>query len=162
MLRYLYSIVTVGCTSVYLAIWLVSNDIFDNPATCRPYLSLIIRTVLYCPARLPHRLVSWILVTPTNAQFYDLCILLVNFYMFRHCRHLQTNYIITYYIYIYIYIPLQAWTGREVYRRLRLPDFRQSAHESGKVVSPTHRPPLPPRKYSWYSFLFVAESTPGP
>jgi hypothetical protein len=31
---------------------------------------------------------------------------------------------------------------------------RQSAHEGGKVVSPTHRPRLPPRKYSW--------STPGP
>jgi hypothetical protein len=31
--------------------------------------------------------------------------------------------------------------------------FRQSAHEGGKVVSPTHQPPLPPRKYSWYSFL---------
>ena len=30
---------------------------------------------------------------------------------------------------------------------------RQSAHEGGKVVSPTHRPPLPPRKYSWYTFL---------
>jgi hypothetical protein len=39
---------------------------------------------------------------------------------------------------------------------------RQSAHEGGKVVSPTHRPPLPPRKYSWYSFLLQAESTPGP
>ena len=40
---------------------------------------------------------------------------------------------------------------------------RQSAHEGGKVVSPTHRPPLPPpRKYSWYSFLFKAESNPGP
>ena len=38
---------------------------------------------------------------------------------------------------------------------------RQSAHESGKVVSPTHLPPLPPRKYSWYSFLLEAESTPG-
>ena len=25
---------------------------------------------------------------------------------------------------------------------------RQSAHEGGKVVSPTHRPPLSPRKYS--------------
>jgi hypothetical protein len=25
-----------------------------------------------------------------------------------------------------------------------------------------HRPPLPPRKYSWYSFLLKAESTPGP
>jgi len=39
---------------------------------------------------------------------------------------------------------------------------RQSAHEGGKVVSPTHRPPVPPRKYSWYSFLLEAESTPGP
>ena len=39
---------------------------------------------------------------------------------------------------------------------------RQSAHEDGKVVSPTHRPPLHPRKYSWYSFLLEAESTPGP
>ena len=39
---------------------------------------------------------------------------------------------------------------------------RQSAQEGGKVVSPTHQPPLPPRKYSWYSFLLEAESTPGP
>jgi hypothetical protein len=38
---------------------------------------------------------------------------------------------------------------------------RQSAHEGGKVVSHTHRPCLPPRKYSWYSFLLEAESTPG-
>ena len=38
---------------------------------------------------------------------------------------------------------------------------RQSTHEGGKVVSPTHRPPLPPRKYSWYSFLLETESTPG-
>jgi len=30
---------------------------------------------------------------------------------------------------------------------------RHSAHEVGKVVSPTHRPPLPPRKYPWYTFL---------
>jgi hypothetical protein len=38
---------------------------------------------------------------------------------------------------------------------------RKSAHEDGKAVSPTHRPRLPPRKYSWYSFLLEAESTPG-
>jgi hypothetical protein len=25
-----------------------------------------------------------------------------------------------------------------------------------------HRPPLSPRKYSWYSFLLEAESSPGP
>ena len=39
---------------------------------------------------------------------------------------------------------------------------RQSAHEGGKFVSTTHRPPLAPRKYSWYSVLLEAESTPGP
>ena len=52
-------------------------------------------------------------------------------------------------------------------RALRVPecwDFhisKQSAHEGGKVVSPKHRPPLPPRKYPWYSLLLKAESTPG-
>ena len=34
---------------------------------------------------------------------------------------------------------------------------RQLAHEGAKV-SPTHRPPLPPRKYSWYSFLLEADT----
>ena len=38
---------------------------------------------------------------------------------------------------------------------------RQSAHEGGRVVSPNHRPPVPPRKYSWYSFLLEAEPTQG-
>ena len=37
---------------------------------------------------------------------------------------------------------------------------RQSAHESGKVVSPPHRPSLVQRKYSRYSFLLEAESKP--
>jgi len=36
---------------------------------------------------------------------------------------------------------------------------RQSAYEDGKAVSPMHRPPLTPRKYSLYSFLLDAEST---
>jgi hypothetical protein len=39
---------------------------------------------------------------------------------------------------------------------------RQSAYEGGKVVSPTNGSPLPPRNYSWYSFLLEVESTPGP
>ena len=39
---------------------------------------------------------------------------------------------------------------------------RQSAREGGKAVSLTHRLPLPPRKYFWYSFLLETESTPGP
>jgi len=37
-----------------------------------------------------------------------------------------------------------------------------TAQNGGKVDSLTHRPPLPPRKYTWYSFLLEAESTPGP
>jgi len=35
------------------------------------------------------------------------------------------------------------------------------AHEGGKVVTPTLRLPLPPRKYSWYAFLLEAESIRG-
>jgi len=38
----------------------------------------------------------------------------------------------------------------------------QLAHEGHEVVSPMHWPPLPLRKYSWYSFLLEAEMTPGP
>jgi len=37
-----------------------------------------------------------------------------------------------------------------------------TAQDGGKFVSLTHRPPLPPSKYTWYSFLLEAESTPGP
>jgi hypothetical protein len=41
-------------------------------------------------------------------------------------------------------ILLQALTGPECPGSLRVHISRQPAHESGKVVSPTHRPPLPP------------------
>jgi hypothetical protein len=37
----------------------------------------------------------------------------------------------------------------------------KSAHECGKVFNPTHRPPLPLRKYSWYWFLLEAQLTVG-
>jgi hypothetical protein len=52
-------------------------------------------------------------------------------------------------------IPLQAWTGPEGSRRLRLPDFYtigHSAHEGSKDVSLTHRPPLPPGNISGTHF----------
>ena len=38
-------------------------------------------------------------------------------------------------------------------RKLRFPDYVTVAQDGGKVVSLTHRPHLPSRKYSWYSFL---------
>jgi len=39
---------------------------------------------------------------------------------------------------------LQAWSGPEGSRKLRLPDFMTTAQDGGNVVSLTHRPPLPP------------------
>jgi len=42
-----------------------------------------------------------------------------------------------------IAVPLQAWSGPEGSRKLRFPDFVTTALDGGKVVSLTHRPPLP-------------------
>ena len=41
-------------------------------------------------------------------------------------------------------VPLQARSGPEGSRKLRVPDFMTTAQDSGKVVSLTHRAPLPP------------------
>ena len=41
-------------------------------------------------------------------------------------------------------VPLQAWSGPEGSRKLRFPDFITTAQDGGKVVSLTHRSPLPP------------------
>jgi hypothetical protein len=59
-------------------------------------------------------------------------------------------------------VPLKAWSGPEVSRNLRVPDFMTTPQDGGKVVSLTYRPPLTPRKNIWYSFLLEAVSTPGP
>jgi len=40
-------------------------------------------------------------------------------------------------------VPLQACSGPEFSRKLTLPDYMTTAQDGGKVVSPTHRPPLP-------------------
>jgi len=41
-------------------------------------------------------------------------------------------------------VPLQAWSGPDGSRKLKFPDFITTAQDSGKVVNPTHWPPLPP------------------
>jgi len=45
-------------------------------------------------------------------------------------------------------VPLQAWSGPEVSRNLRFPDFMTTAQDGGKFVSLTHRPPLP-QEITW-------------
>jgi hypothetical protein len=47
-------------------------------------------------------------------------------------------------------IPLQALAGLDGFQEVVDPHIlTQSAHEGGKVASHTHRPTLPPRKYTW-------------
>ena len=58
--------------------------------------------------------------------------------------------------------PLQAWTGPEGSKSLRLTDFKKSAHEGGKVVSPTHQPPLPPGNIPGTHFCYRLSRPPGP
>jgi hypothetical protein len=41
-------------------------------------------------------------------------------------------------------VPLQAWSDPEGSRKLWFPDFMTKAQDGGKVVSLTHRAPLPP------------------
>jgi hypothetical protein len=41
-------------------------------------------------------------------------------------------------------VPLHAWSGPEVARKLRFPDFMTTAQDGGKVVSLTSRQPLTP------------------
>ena len=57
-------------------------------------------------------------------------------------------------------VALQAWSGPEGSRNLSFPDYMTTAQDYSKVVRFTYRPPLPPRKHSWYSFPLEAESPP--
>jgi hypothetical protein len=41
-------------------------------------------------------------------------------------------------------VPSQTWSGPEGSRKLRFPNFMETALDGGKVVCFMHRPPLPP------------------
>ena len=59
-------------------------------------------------------------------------------------------------------VPLRAWSGPEGSRKLRFPDFMTTAHKKVVRLSALRTGRIYPRKFSWYSFLLEAESTPGP
>jgi len=40
-------------------------------------------------------------------------------------------------------VKIKQSSGPEGSRKLRFPDYMTTAQDGGKVVSPTHRPPLP-------------------
>ena len=61
-----------------------------------------------------------------------------------YCKHNTIQYEVIYKHCKGKAVPLQAWSGPEGSRKLRFPDFMTKAQNGGKVVSLTHRPPLPP------------------
>jgi hypothetical protein len=59
-------------------------------------------------------------------------------------------------------IPLQAWSGPEGFKRLRLQNFITIGTWRWQNCQPYTPAAVTPRKYSWYSFLLEAEFTPEP
>jgi len=59
-------------------------------------------------------------------------------------------------------IPLQAWTGPEGSRKLKLPDFKTCSTCRWLGCQPYAPAFFTTSIYSWYSFLLEAGSTPGP
>jgi len=58
-------------------------------------------------------------------------------------------------------VPLKAWSSPEGSRKLRFPDFMKTAQNGGKVVSLTHRPPLPPENAPGTHFCSRLSRTQG-
>ena len=72
-----------------------------------------------------------------------------------HCTHNCTNTLYDYKKKKGKAVPLQAWSGPEGSRKLMFPDYMTTAQDGAPAA-------FTPRKYSRYSFLLKAESTPGP
>lgn len=54
----------------------------------------------------------------------------------------------------------KGWkTGREGCRKLRLPESMSRPKKAIRFVSPTHSPPLTPRKHTWCTFCKIVSRT---
>jgi hypothetical protein len=58
-------------------------------------------------------------------------------------------------------VPLQTWSGSEIYRKLRFPDFMTTAQYGGRL-SALRTGRLYPQEMFCYLFMLEGESTPGP
>jgi hypothetical protein len=92
------------------------------------YYTILHYTILYCT--------------------YNILYCTIIYYTTLYYTVLHYTYTIQYYTVLYYTIkgkgkafPLQAWSGPEVSRKLKFPDFMTTAQDGGKIVSLTHRPP---------------------
>jgi hypothetical protein len=76
--------------------------------------------------------------------FVLFCVLFVCKCVLYCCHRVVTQLQFNKYSYKGKVVPLQAWSGPEGSRKLRFPYYMTTPQDGGKVVSITHRPPLPP------------------
>ena len=87
------------------------------------------------------------------------------YFCLRNVTYLFCDVALPLYVYHTTYRPIKSKVKQSLYRpegsrRMRRQDFVTVSTRRWYVFQPPHRPPLPSRKYSWYSFLLVSESTP--
>jgi hypothetical protein len=58
--------------------------------------------------------------------------------------------------------PLQAWEWPRVFQEVKVPRFHDNGTGWWYGFQPYAQATFTPSKYTWYSFLLEAESTPGP
>jgi hypothetical protein len=117
---------------------------------------------------------------------YPIAVKYISYHIFPHCpqnsesEKTKSRKLRKYLWYTYLYVrargclyilqhhirgkmnPCRGMNRPRGFQSLRPPPPKKKDIKLVKVVSPTHRPPLLPRKYSWYSFLLEVASTPGP
>jgi hypothetical protein len=76
----------------------------------------------------------------------------------RHLHFLTLEHNVNFIFSSLIFGQLEIWFQEDEAPRIS----RQSVYKGGKVLSPKDQQHLLRRRYSWYSFLLDAESTPGP
>jgi len=127
---YNFSLCLIFCGRLNSAAW-------DQWITSPPATPLVTRHRALCAVRK-----VYVTIPKLSQQYPQNCILIV-------VDSLSASSF-CFMIILYLYskkgkaVPLQAWSGPEGSRNLRFPDFMTTAQVGGKVVSLTHRPPLPP------------------
>jgi len=111
-----------------------------------------------CGIKHPRCLLLFACWIPKATNTHSGCVILITFslqqWLHEHVSRLLDTYTACLVMYAVCKIQLQAWSVPEDSRKLKFPDYMTTAQDGGKVVSPTHRPPLPPRNAPGNNFCY--------